>query len=132
MTFNTHFFIILVVRRTKNRDDQKEKQEFTESEVVGIDILQQVGVSTDETATIHMVKGHNKWNHFSQKNKLHIGVDVDESRFLRGLLDVIKEVSSYIRKDTEPLRHWDIERTLMPLRNNYKNILECSFSFDYG
>jgi hypothetical protein len=38
MTFNTHFYHF-GSKATKNRDDQKEKQEFTESEVVASQIF---------------------------------------------------------------------------------------------
>ena len=48
-----------------------------------------------------------------QKTKLHIGIDVDGvlRDFCKGLLDVIKsEYPEYMKKDTEPLRHWDLEK----------------------
>ena len=47
------------------------------------------------------------------KDKLHIGIDVDGvlRDFCKGLLDVIKsEYPEYMKKDTEPLRHWDLEK----------------------
>ena len=57
---------------------------------------------------------------------LHIGIDVDGvlRDFCKGLLDVIKsEYPSYMKKDTEPLRHWDIEKNFNAPRNNYKRYI---------
>ena len=56
------------------------------------------------------------------KDKLHIGIDVDGvlRDFCKGLLDVIKsEYPSYIKKDTEPLRHWDIEKNFNATKKQF-------------
>ena len=59
------------------------------------------------------------------KDKLHIGIDVDGvlRDFCKGLLDVIKsEYPSYMKKDTEPLRHWDIEKNFNATKKQLQEV----------
>ena len=64
------------------------------------------------------------------KDKLHIGIDVDGvlRDFCKGLLDVIKsEYPEYMKKDTEPLRHWDLEKNF----NGTKEQIQQIYWHDY-
>lgn len=60
-----------------------------------------------------------------QKNKLHIGIDVDGvlRDFCKALLDTIKsEYSDYIKKDTEPLRHWDLDKNFNATKKELQQV----------
>ena len=60
-----------------------------------------------------------------QKDKLHIGVDVDGvlRDFCKALLDTIKsEYPEYMKKDTEPLRHWDLEKNFNGTKKELQKI----------
>ena len=63
------------------------------------------------------------------KDKLHIGIDVDGvlRDFCKGLLDVIKsEYPEYMKKDTEPLRHWDLEKNFRKPQERANRLRTCT------
>jgi uncharacterized HAD superfamily protein len=66
-----------------------------------------------------------------QKHNLHIGIDVDGvlRDFCKALLDIIKsEYPDYMKEDTEPFRHWELEDNF----NATKEELQQIYWHDYS